>query len=160
MVIPSLVSLTSSGMRMSREQSTGRALSMWTDEPRLSTIVLNISADKPTPAQGSTEVDVKQEEIDNSAARLPVTHLVLCVHGIGQNLIAANIAGAAPSFASAVLRITLLSTSPSCPVCVVTMKLFSTSCSATSGHLAVCLRPRPLQHTCLQIVSRCPAFAV
>lgn len=39
-------------------------------------------------------MDAKQEEIDNAAARLPVTHLVLCVHGIGQNLIAANIAGA------------------------------------------------------------------
>ena len=45
-------------------------------------------------AQGSTEVDSKQEDIDNAAARLPVTHLVLCVHGIGQNLTAANIAGA------------------------------------------------------------------
>ena len=44
-------------------------------------------------AQGSTEVDAKQEDIDNAAARLPVTHLVLCVHGIGQNLTAANIAG-------------------------------------------------------------------
>ncbi len=51
--------------------------------------------------QGSPEVDAKQEDIDNAAARLPVTHLVLCVHGIGQNLTAANIAGeplcAAPS---------------------------------------------------------------
>ena len=45
-------------------------------------------------AQGSTEVDAKQEDIDNAAARLPVTHLVLCVHGIGQNLTAANISGA------------------------------------------------------------------
>jgi len=39
------------------------------------------------------EVDAKQEDIDNAAARLPITHLVLCVHGIGQNLTAANIAG-------------------------------------------------------------------
>jgi hypothetical protein len=46
------------------------------------------------PHPASMEVDAKQEEIDNSAARLPVTCLLLCVHGIGQNLTGANIAGA------------------------------------------------------------------
>ena len=39
------------------------------------------------------EVDAKQEEVDNNAAGLPVQHLLLCVHGIGQNLTGANIAG-------------------------------------------------------------------
>lgn len=45
------------------------------------------------PAQASMEVDAKQEEVDNNAAGLPVHHLLLCVHGIGQNLTGANIAG-------------------------------------------------------------------
>lgn len=44
-------------------------------------------------AQASLEVDARQEEIDNNAAGLPVHHLLLCVHGIGQNLTGANIAG-------------------------------------------------------------------
>ena len=38
-------------------------------------------------------MDAKQEQIDNEAARLPITRLLLCVHGIGQNLTGANIAG-------------------------------------------------------------------
>ena len=40
------------------------------------------------------EVDGRQEEIDNSSAALPVNHLLLCLHGIGQNMTGANIAGA------------------------------------------------------------------
>ena len=43
--------------------------------------------------QASKEVDAKQEEADNIGAALPVQHLLLCVHGIGQNLTSANIAG-------------------------------------------------------------------
>ena len=45
--------------------------------------------------QASMEVDARQEEIDNSAAALPVSHLLLCLHGIGQNMTGANIAGVA-----------------------------------------------------------------
>ncbi len=36
------------------------------------------------PAAGAVEVDVKAEEADNFAARVPVNRLVFVVHGIGQ----------------------------------------------------------------------------
>lgn len=39
------------------------------------------------------EADPKAEEADEAAARLPVSKLLLVVHGIGQNLAGSNIAG-------------------------------------------------------------------
>ena len=40
----------------------------------------------PDEGTTSTQVDVKAEAADNAAARQPVNCLLLCVHGIGQNL--------------------------------------------------------------------------
>lgn len=41
-----------------------------------------------TPPEGviTTQIDAKAEAVDDAAARQPVTRLLLCVHGIGQNL--------------------------------------------------------------------------
>ena len=88
---------------------------MCQSELQASTAYLSRKLSHRKARQGSTEVDARQEEIDNAAARLPVTHLVLCVHGIGQNLIAANIAGVPLAFACAVTHITLLSNLLQCP---------------------------------------------
>ncbi|KAK9808811.1 hypothetical protein WJX72_004107 [[Myrmecia] bisecta] len=59
------------------------------------------------PNQGSMEVDVKAEEVDNAGAQVPVTRLVLAVHGIGQNLIASNIAEDAGSMRNNIRQMTM-----------------------------------------------------
>ena len=46
----------------------------------------------PAPSDKQQEVDVKQEEVDNYCARVPVDRLVLACHGIGQKLAVSNIA--------------------------------------------------------------------
>ena len=40
----------------------------------------------PPDEAKSSQIDSKAEAVDNAAARQPVTRLLLCVHGIGQNL--------------------------------------------------------------------------
>ena len=40
----------------------------------------------PPDEAKSSQIDTKAEAVDNAAARQPVTRLLLCVHGIGQNL--------------------------------------------------------------------------
>lgn len=46
----------------------------------------------PKPSDKQVEIDVKQEEVDNYCARVPVNRLVLACHGIGQKLAVSNIA--------------------------------------------------------------------
>lgn len=46
----------------------------------------------PKPSDKQLEIDVKQEEVDNYCARVPVNRLVLACHGIGQKLAVSNIA--------------------------------------------------------------------
>ncbi|KAL0042774.1 hypothetical protein WJX79_010528 [Trebouxia sp. C0005] len=46
----------------------------------------------PKPSDKQVEIDVKQEEVDNFCARVPVNRLVLACHGIGQKLAVSNIA--------------------------------------------------------------------
>ncbi len=45
----------------------------------------------------SSEVNAKQEQMDEAAAANPPTRLLLVVHGIGQNLTGSNIAQGDPS---------------------------------------------------------------
>lgn len=65
-----------------------------------------------TPPEGVTvqEADPKAEEADEAAAGQPVDKLLLVVHGIGQNLGAANIASMS-SFPQGFHSLTLLLTS-------------------------------------------------
>lgn len=46
----------------------------------------------PRPSDKQVEIEVKQEEVDNYCARVPVNRLVLACHGIGQKLAVSNIA--------------------------------------------------------------------
>lgn len=47
------------------------------------------------PPEGAAvqEADPKAEEVDQAAATVPISKLLLVVHGIGQNLSGSNIAG-------------------------------------------------------------------
>lgn len=51
------------------------------------------------------EADIKQEVLDDAAAAVPVTHLLLAVHGIGQTLSRANIAQDALAIRAAIYQV-------------------------------------------------------
>ncbi|KAK9852138.1 hypothetical protein WJX84_007417 [Apatococcus fuscideae] len=82
---------SSTEMYLCRDDSMSWLSSKWSKTP---TVGAKLRRGYIGPAQGakSSEVNIKQEQMDEAAAANPPTRLLLVVHGIGQNLSGSNIA--------------------------------------------------------------------